>query len=294
MLGYIYCITNNITGETYIGRRNYYKEDWLKYMGSGKLITKAVKKYGKENFSKDFIEEHSTNKELMHRESYWIKHYKSIGKAEYNISLSGGVCSGNYWINMTPEESRLAKENLSNSIKNSKSHKDSIERRMKAKENERKKLIEKHTDEVVSLYKEGYSMNKIKSKLKLTGLVVRKILVENNAVNLNNEGRIIVKHTEETKKRISKTLTNTDNKNVRSCIQCGSFTSNKKYCSQMCYYNAKANYDCELVDNQETYDKIRELYIQGNSLRSIGRTYGIDHKRVHKIVTNTCKINPDF
>lgn len=125
LLGYIYCITNNLTNETYIGRHNYKKnESWMDYMGSGRLINEAIDKYGKENFSKELIEECDNIESLMKREEYWLKHYKSIGKAEYNISMSGGLSPlGNYWPYLKPEDSIEISNKLSNSLKNSKAHK---------------------------------------------------------------------------------------------------------------------------------------------------------------------------
>ena len=90
---YIYCITNNINGKTYIGQRKcpidkLPEED--DYMGSGELIKRAIKKYGKENFSKTILESGiETKKEVDKREIYFIAKYKKIGKAEYNVSIGG-------------------------------------------------------------------------------------------------------------------------------------------------------------------------------------------------------------
>ena len=51
MIHYIYKITNNINGKIYIGRHSC-KCKICKYMGSGNMITMAISKYGKENFTK--------------------------------------------------------------------------------------------------------------------------------------------------------------------------------------------------------------------------------------------------
>lgn len=51
----IYRITNCINGKTYIGKHEYHKTPYDKYMGSGVYLKKAYKKYGKENFIKDII-----------------------------------------------------------------------------------------------------------------------------------------------------------------------------------------------------------------------------------------------
>lgn len=53
---YVYETTNNINGKKYIGKRRCkcsIENDF--YMGSGKLIKKALNKYGRENFSKKIL-----------------------------------------------------------------------------------------------------------------------------------------------------------------------------------------------------------------------------------------------
>lgn len=83
----IYKITNLINDKIYIGKdttsdKNYY--------GSGILIKKSIKKYGKENFKKEILEECDTNDELCDREKYWINFYNSTNLTiGYNISKGG-------------------------------------------------------------------------------------------------------------------------------------------------------------------------------------------------------------
>ncbi len=48
MYGYIYLTTNLINKKKYVGQHKSSKFD-ERYKGSGKLIKKAFKKYGKEN-----------------------------------------------------------------------------------------------------------------------------------------------------------------------------------------------------------------------------------------------------
>ena len=91
MYGYIYLIANNVNGKTYVGKRKLYKEAWNEdgYMGSGKHLKLAQKKYGIENFEKFLITWTYSEENACEKEKFWIAHYRSLGKAEYNISDGG-------------------------------------------------------------------------------------------------------------------------------------------------------------------------------------------------------------
>ena len=85
----IYRITNLINGKTYIGQHKYKKLN-DEYMGSGVYLAKAKKKYGIENFKKDILVFGIVRKDFIDLlEKEYIKFYRSIGKAEYNIANGG-------------------------------------------------------------------------------------------------------------------------------------------------------------------------------------------------------------
>ena len=89
---YIYCITNNINGKTYIGQRKCPANktpETDKYMGSGVYLKRSKEKYGIENFSKEIlaITEKQENADVL--EKVFIKLYRDKGKAEYNIANGG-------------------------------------------------------------------------------------------------------------------------------------------------------------------------------------------------------------
>lgn len=90
---YIYITTNKINGHTYVGQkslRNGETPETDNYLGSGdNLLYKAIPKYGRENFYKTVLEYCDTKKEADILEKKWISHYRSIGKAEYNIANGG-------------------------------------------------------------------------------------------------------------------------------------------------------------------------------------------------------------
>ena len=87
---YIYLIVNKVNGKTYVGQRKSSKE-WYedKYMGSGKRLMLAKKKYGVENFEKFLIQYCYSKEETNKAERFWIAEYRRRGKAEYNIANGG-------------------------------------------------------------------------------------------------------------------------------------------------------------------------------------------------------------
>jgi len=93
---YVYIVTNNVNGKKYIGKRRCtcaISED--KYMGSGLILKKAMKKHGKENFTKEIIEVCATEDEAYDREIYWISYYNAAYSEEfYNISEGGCGVTG--------------------------------------------------------------------------------------------------------------------------------------------------------------------------------------------------------
>jgi hypothetical protein len=85
---YIYKITNTINGRWYIGKHNGTDSN---YMGSGKLLKQAYKKYGQENFVKEILESCSCETELNLREQEWInKTNATTDPMSYNLA-NGGI-----------------------------------------------------------------------------------------------------------------------------------------------------------------------------------------------------------
>lgn len=95
MRGFIYKITNTINGKSYIGQTiQNVKERFYQHCAtkcskavSNMAIHRAIKKYGKSNFTVEVIEEiDSVN--LNDRERYWIKYYNSYNNG-YNSTKGG-------------------------------------------------------------------------------------------------------------------------------------------------------------------------------------------------------------
>ena len=114
MYGYIYITTNNINGKKYIGQhKGVFNPN---YLGSGKLLKRAVKKYGKENFSVLVLQYANNLDELNELEIKYIAELKESGQANYNLA-KGGNCIGSIYNYMTPDEIKKFKEKISKTQK---------------------------------------------------------------------------------------------------------------------------------------------------------------------------------
>lgn len=97
---FIYTIENKLNNKIYIGQtiqKNPYRR-WYSHLSEGKLnkrsqviVDRAIRKYGKENFSFTVIAQHSTQDELNLSEVSWIKHFREVlgVKNVYNIKDGG-------------------------------------------------------------------------------------------------------------------------------------------------------------------------------------------------------------
>jgi len=94
-IGYIYITTNLINNKKYIGQHKSKSFD-LNYLGSGKLIVEAIKKYGKDNFKTEVIEWCTSAEELNNREIYWIQYYNAVNDNNYYNLHDGGGSGWDY------------------------------------------------------------------------------------------------------------------------------------------------------------------------------------------------------
>lgn len=122
----IYRITNLVNGKTYIGQHLYKETPYDSYMGSGKHLKAAQKKYGIENFEKEIICKNVQYKDTINdMEKFYIKKEHTLGKAEYNITDGGEGFTGHH-----SAETKVAMKGN----KNNKGHKHSEETRRKISE----------------------------------------------------------------------------------------------------------------------------------------------------------------
>jgi len=88
---YVYKITNIINGKCYIGiSKNPYARFNTHIKNNKYPINKAIKKYGKENFTLDILCSCSDYNSVGDQERFYISYYNTMLPFGYNVSLGGG------------------------------------------------------------------------------------------------------------------------------------------------------------------------------------------------------------
>jgi len=205
----IYKTTNLINGKIYIGQTHYDKQT---YFGSGVLVTQAIKKYGAENFIKEYIDEAYSQGELDQKEMFWIKELNSQDKnIGYNIADGGW----NYFT-MTDETKRKISQTLKgkyvgnkafrNGVSLTNTHKDAISKALNGKP-----LSDNHKEKISKslIGKEKTDEHKKNLSISHTG----KTLSDEHKRNISEGGKGRV-YTDKQKERLR--LANIDKKQKHS------------------------------------------------------------------------------
>jgi hypothetical protein len=87
---YVYETCNLITNCKYIGYCSKNPNNSKSYLGSGKVLNSAIKKYGKENFQKTILKEFETENEARLYEEYLIDKYDAVNSLNYYNLTKGG------------------------------------------------------------------------------------------------------------------------------------------------------------------------------------------------------------
>jgi group I intron endonuclease len=91
--GRIYRITNNVTGMSYVGQTTKSIEERFKKHSErpskSMHISSMIKKYGKNNFTIELIEEANSQDELNYLEVYYVKHFDTMYPKGYNHRAGG-------------------------------------------------------------------------------------------------------------------------------------------------------------------------------------------------------------
>lgn len=102
----IYQITNQLNGKIYIGAHAT-KDINDDYMGSGHVLSRAKKKYGIENFTKEILYIFADEKSMYAKEKEIVTEEFCNRKDNYNVR-TGGIGGWNH-INSNPEKYRAAR-----------------------------------------------------------------------------------------------------------------------------------------------------------------------------------------
>ena len=84
----IYQITNIINGKIYVG---FHKTEDIddSYMGSGKILNRAYKKYGLKNFTKKILHIFSSSEDMFNKERAIVNEEFVARKDTYNLKIGG-------------------------------------------------------------------------------------------------------------------------------------------------------------------------------------------------------------
>ena len=86
---YTYITTNIVNKKQYVG--SHATEDVDDgYLGSGKMLINAIRKYGKVNFKREIVEYYPNREQAYIAEGELIKIHKTLKPNGYNISPIGG------------------------------------------------------------------------------------------------------------------------------------------------------------------------------------------------------------
>ena len=115
---WIYKITNIQNNKVYIGQTiRPVKDRFHRHINDAlnnildTHFARAIRKYGKDNFIIETIDEAINQIELNKKEQYWIQYYNSIQNG-YNETDAIGKCGGNTYQSKTLEEMNIIKEKI--------------------------------------------------------------------------------------------------------------------------------------------------------------------------------------
>lgn len=169
----IYKVVNKLNGKIYIGAHSTNNPD-DNYYGSGKLILRALKKYGVENFEKEILFVFGTKSEMFARERELVTQNFVDRRDTYNVNVGGDTPP-------MPEHTEESRQQVSERFKGI-------------------KLSEEHKQKISKTKKDGYHPYRGK---KLTKEHKEK----------NRQAQLSRKHSEETKAKMRKAKLGKNNPN---------------------------------------------------------------------------------
>jgi group I intron endonuclease len=206
----IYKTTNLVNGKQYIGRDKHNNPN---YLGSGPLLKKAIKKYGKENFKKEIIEECSSFEQMVEREEYWLNYY-DVGNNPSFYNRHNFSCGGATYGMTGKKHSEGHKKRISESLMGRKL---SDETKKKMGLSKRGRIVSDETKKKMSQSKIGKQRHprSEEHRKKLSEANIGKTLSDETKMKISiaNRGRV---RSDSVRKRISESLKYLYNKRKES------------------------------------------------------------------------------
>lgn len=165
----VYKITNKITGKYYIGKHSTQNIN-DSYMGSGRGIKNAIKKYGRDNFIKEILYDFTTEKEAFDKEAEIVTPEVVANPLTYNQYVGGyGTPTGDkhpmYGLAHSPKtiEASVGRKNKCTCLVGGRRP---------------PKVTQELKDKILELYVTEKSIQKIAVQVELSEPTVRKFLKE--------------------------------------------------------------------------------------------------------------------
>ena len=164
--GFIYITHNLVNGKKYIGKKNYDAAGcWKRYLGSGVYLTRAIKKYGRDNFCREVIDTAKTADELSQKEKYWIAYYDAVNSSDY-YNIAGGGDGGNVRVGYSDEEYIKSEEKRIRAVKAGIKH---------GEECGSSKLTEQEVQQIINDFLSGCYLTQVSEKYGISIETVRDI-----------------------------------------------------------------------------------------------------------------------
>lgn len=295
MEGFIYKVTNKVTGKSYIGQtRNTVEFRWRQHYKAkdNKYFHRAIQKYGKENFEVTTLEK--VKVELLNdREIYYINKYNTFNNG-YNLTKGGSAyvpnrkCSNGY-IEVDDKYDEIKAMYLAGYSTAKISNLYNVDRHcisnilkslgVKVKSNSKISINQQEFKELVEDYHSGYSLRTLAKRYGCSSTGLKEYLVK-KGVNLKEKFSIL--NNESTQKELIKDYLS----NVITLKD----ILNKYHCEYAIFLKVLSNHGIKqkgcgkfkLSDNDAL--NIIKLKNEGKSIKEISLLYKVDKCTIYNLL----------
>lgn len=258
---------------------------WRQYLGSGKLLQQAVKKYGEENFVKTLVCFADTVDDLQEIEWKKIKYFKSLGQAEYNL-FTGKGAGGDTFALLAGDRKEEVLRRQAEGIR--RVAPEMSLRAIEKREVRYKEFVSNHGDEILNTYEKLRNIHCTSLELNINKKFTHRFLKESN-VELNYQIGKKTKEQIDGIRRYYDNLLGAD-RYLKICEICsGEFNSAiRKTCSDDCLTNLKR----ENISNSppapiftSSYEELYKLWIiEDKSISELMEVFGCKQRTVYYLL----------